>query len=624
MAVYENCPECGERNGVIEMPYNVQGFCDAHQLIWEIRRKDDGRPIPDDQKPHEWKVHGPRKYHRVGEHAPQEATEKPVPAPRRTLAPSELVIDGERGIAYQADRRRTIPYGMEYFNEYAKRRGTDISKRLNAARVAITERYCTSVMDIGIGAGEFIDSCRLPTVGYDVNRVGVDWLRERQKFVDPYANGIPANVDGVTLWDVLEHMPEPNDFLRLVSGGVYLFVSLPIFDDLSKLRESKHFKPGEHLTYFTERGLLHFMGENGFRCIEANDAETRAGRDGIKTFVFRRVPSGVAVPASHGALPPLDRERPLVVRTMNGIGDLCWSMAMIANAKAVLGIQNIVVDMHLAGDFRDNRAVEFIRRLDFVDYVMSSPFPIKQRAPVVRNRIQYMPSGYNQDRTVYTLIPNGALEWGQRLETLLPTIPVEWRLLTTRYFPDEIGAARAKELSRAGRLLGDECRSYVCLHLGAESDNTRAGMNIGGVWTPRHWVELASMIRAQSDLPIYVLGAEYDRQFAERVFPPPVSEKLGIVNLCGQTSCTGLVEILRRCELLVSFASGVAVCAVYLGVPTVCFWNPEGRSMGDSTPYWFSDAFATSWVAPAARYRAAVYGRDDCDSVFRKIASLFR
>ena len=51
---------------------------------------------------------------------------------------------------------------------------------------------------------------------------------------------------------------------------------------------SKHFKPNEHLWYFTDRGIKRFMFEHGFGFFGQNELETDAGREGIGSYAFKR------------------------------------------------------------------------------------------------------------------------------------------------------------------------------------------------------------------------------------------------------------------------------------------------------------------------------------------------
>ncbi len=175
-------------------------------------------------------------------------------------------------------------YGDDYFENYAKLADTDIGRRLNAARVAMLFRHWddpAGVVDIGIGAGTFVAS--VPGIkGYDINPRGVEWLRERGLYHDPYA----MPIDVAVLWDSIEHIPDPEPLLRNVRHRV--LVSIPIFRDVGHVLRSKHYKPGEHCLYCTEQGFLWLMAHLGWKVEETNDYESVIGRQDIKSYAFRR------------------------------------------------------------------------------------------------------------------------------------------------------------------------------------------------------------------------------------------------------------------------------------------------------------------------------------------------
>lgn len=176
------------------------------------------------------------------------------------------------------------PYDQAYFDNYAALADTDIGRRLNAARLAMLARHCDggTVVDIGIGAGTFVES-RPGTMGYDVNPVGVAWLRERGLYLDPY----DTPVDVAVFWDSLEHILNPAPLLAHVRTLV--LVSIPIFRDVAHVLSSKHWKPAEHAWYWTHDGFVRVMAELGWRLEETNDYETVIGREDIMSFAFRRV-----------------------------------------------------------------------------------------------------------------------------------------------------------------------------------------------------------------------------------------------------------------------------------------------------------------------------------------------
>lgn len=155
-----------------------------------------------------------------------------------------------------------------------------------AARVEFVARhYSGPLIDVGIGSGAFVElrAKSEPTYGYDVNPAGVSWLDERGLLVNPYSRP----VDAVTMWDVIEHIP---DYPELLIGvQQWLFLSLPIFRDADHVLRSKHFKPDEHCWYFTRAGLVWAMKTDGFELVEENTSETELGREDIGSFAFRRI-----------------------------------------------------------------------------------------------------------------------------------------------------------------------------------------------------------------------------------------------------------------------------------------------------------------------------------------------
>lgn len=196
----------------------------------------------------------------------------------------DLILCREHGVAYQADQSQLVDYGEEYFEKCRGYEGQAIADRINAGRIAFVLRHFGPgrVLDVGVGSGEFIKR-RPHTFGIDVNPSAVRWLKESGRWAD--------NLDcfgAYTFWDVLEHVPDPETYLRHVYLRSFLFLSMPIMQSLDRIRESKHYRPGEHLYYWTEQGLVEWMAWHGFALLEASSFESEAGRESIRSFAFRR------------------------------------------------------------------------------------------------------------------------------------------------------------------------------------------------------------------------------------------------------------------------------------------------------------------------------------------------
>jgi hypothetical protein len=200
------------------------------------------------------------------------------------ITDSDLMLCPEFGVAYQADREHVVDYDEAYFDKCASYEGQQIADAINASRIALVERWYggARLCDVGIGSGEFIKR-RPNTFGFDVNPVAIEWLKRNDLWADRL-----EYFGGFTFWDVLEHVPDPALYLDCVHLHAFVFASIPVFQDLRLIRTSKHYRPGEHLTYWTERGFIDWMSAHGFLLLEVNDDETKAGRDSIASFAFKR------------------------------------------------------------------------------------------------------------------------------------------------------------------------------------------------------------------------------------------------------------------------------------------------------------------------------------------------
>jgi hypothetical protein len=195
----------------------------------------------------------------------------------------DLMLCHAQGVAYQRDRTHIVNYDGQYFDKCASYEGQEIAEKINAGRICLVQKHFGGglVLDTGIGSGEFIKK-RLNTYGRDVNPVAIEWLKRN----DLWAL-YPSEFDAFTFWDVIEHLENPELLFRDIVRGAYLFTCLPVFDDLHKIRQSKHYRPGEHLYYWTDKGFVEWMALHSFHLLERQHFETEAGRDGVVSYAFK-------------------------------------------------------------------------------------------------------------------------------------------------------------------------------------------------------------------------------------------------------------------------------------------------------------------------------------------------
>jgi methyltransferase family protein len=198
---------------------------------------------------------------------------------------ADLMLCRGHGLAYQKDRAHIVNYDGDYYEKCRSYEDKEIALKINAGRIALVNRLLgqNRVVDIGIGSGEFIKK-RPNTFGRDVNPVAIEWLKRN----DLWAEHL-SDFAGCTFWDVIEHVPEPEQYFRHIQLHSYLFTSVPIFYGLGGIRQSKHYRPGEHLYYWTEDGFINWMDSHGFMQLGRTETfEIDAGRESIYSFAFKR------------------------------------------------------------------------------------------------------------------------------------------------------------------------------------------------------------------------------------------------------------------------------------------------------------------------------------------------
>lgn len=128
---------------------------------------------------------------------------------------------------------------------------------------------------------EFVSSVNPRTV-LDYG-AGVGWFRAfapKWTKVDTYDIGpfVQTGIqheryDLVTMWDVIEHIPDLDVLKDIFAKTSYVAMAVPILPEGKSLKEWKHYKPGEHLHYFTVRLLDEIMACYGFNKIKEGSPE---------------------------------------------------------------------------------------------------------------------------------------------------------------------------------------------------------------------------------------------------------------------------------------------------------------------------------------------------------------
>lgn len=99
--------------------------------------------------------------------------------------------------------------------------------------------------------------------------------------------------DLITFWDVIEHFEDlDKQLLSKLEMTRFVAGTTPILPEGQDIKRWKHFKPGEHYQYFTEKGLIDYFIKNGFQLLKTGYPENPP-RVNIISFLFKKTSRGV-------------------------------------------------------------------------------------------------------------------------------------------------------------------------------------------------------------------------------------------------------------------------------------------------------------------------------------------
>ncbi len=160
----------------------------------------------------------------------------------------------------------------------------------------LLKMYSKSAEQINNIRWEFISDIN-PKVVLDYGS-GVGWFRAyRPKDVEVYSydignfpqTGIELRMyDVVCFWDVVEHVPDFTILESILNLSRHVAITLPIYEEnVENLEAWKHFKPNEHLHYFTKKSLVALLNKYFFEEIKSGQPECPPRQD-IWSFLFKR------------------------------------------------------------------------------------------------------------------------------------------------------------------------------------------------------------------------------------------------------------------------------------------------------------------------------------------------
>jgi ADP-heptose:LPS heptosyltransferase len=330
------------------------------------------------------------------------------------------------------------------------------------------------------------------------------------------------------------------------------------------------------------------------------------------------------------------RDRVLVIQKspviragiMSGIGDAVWSLVLAKAMMKKYGVKEIDLIVHDSADHRRKRSNALLERFSFVRNVEGARFDV-HAAPPMNERtghINYVASGpaplQRNEPFDYRLIFNTYLEHGKSYQEICEKYELDTADICYDFWSEY--REEAEDLGGMERLRAQIGNEFIVVHFGAKSDNTEVGLNRGGIWSKKDWIELCDGLYKKYNLKLVIVGAAYDLEYAREVLSETRADYF--VNAIGQLDIVETIALMKRARFIVSFPSGIGIIGPYMGVKTLIFWRPQ------HLPYHplhensgFHEGFATSWVPPSVHklkgYLDAWYSIDTPKTILQEIAS---
>ncbi len=165
--------------------------------------------------------------------------------------PYNLTRCGDCRHVFQSDLRVSMVYDASYAHQYDHRPHEEMSRlRWGFIQRHLALRSGSRVLDIGYGNGAFLKHAQ--RAGMEI--FGID-LHGEDFGIPEVSYSSPIDYDLVCFFDSIEHLPHFDDILLL--NARHVIVSVPDTPELllSQPRSWRHYKPGEHLHYFSRDSL---------------------------------------------------------------------------------------------------------------------------------------------------------------------------------------------------------------------------------------------------------------------------------------------------------------------------------------------------------------------------------
>lgn len=205
-------------------------------------------------------------------------------------------------LAISEDELRAL-YGADYFHgdEYADyvAEGPELRenfrRRIDTLLLHQPEGERRRLFEVGAAYGFFLDEVRSSyehVAGVDISEAAAEYARTQLGVdvvaADYLAQQFPEQVDTLCMWDTIEHLSRPRDFIekaaRDVRAGGLLALTTGDIDSLNARMRGRRWRmihPPTHLHYFSRRTLVRLLDSAGFDVVHLETAGNTRSIRGI-------------------------------------------------------------------------------------------------------------------------------------------------------------------------------------------------------------------------------------------------------------------------------------------------------------------------------------------------------
>lgn len=187
------------------------------------------------------------------------------------------------GLAFTHPQPQSLAeqYDSAYFDLYRRRRPFRLKRADSRLAVIELMKRPGRLLDIGCSLGYFVEAAAArgwQAIGVEISPQASEEARAMGLDVRPgtlqQAVFPPEFFDCITMWDVLEHVPDPVGHMLevrrvLAPDGLVAIGTPDLGHPLRVLKGTKwrHFKPAEHIFYFQRSSITLLFEKTGFRIV---------------------------------------------------------------------------------------------------------------------------------------------------------------------------------------------------------------------------------------------------------------------------------------------------------------------------------------------------------------------